>query len=473
MSSKLYPDFPVMIVDDEEHVVESQANVLKSNGINNLLSTTDSREVMKLLHSSEAEVILLDLKMPYIAGEDLLSQIKDDFPHIPVIIVTATNEIDMAVRCMKLGAFDYMVKAVEPSRLVSGVKRAIELRELRREYRDLRKRFLSDRLSDPEAFSSIIACDRRMHSIFLFVESIAKTDVTVLITGETGVGKELIARTIHDLSRMDQPFVAVNVAGLDDTMFSDSLFGHKKGAFTGAADLRKGFLQQASGGTILLDEIGDLSSTSQVKLLRLLETREYYPLGSDLSKKTDARIIVATNRNLNEAVGSGEFRKDLYYRLSAHEIRLPPLRERKGDIPLLVNRFMEEASQKLGKKKLAVPPELVPLLEPYDFPGNIRELRAMIFEAVSKQSEKMLSLKSFREAMGRDARLISRDQQEELIIFKERLPTLSQADEILVNEAMKRAKGVKSTAAVLLGISPQALGKRLNRKNRDRQGGGI
>jgi DNA-binding NtrC family response regulator len=453
----LHPDYPVLIVDDEVHVVESTVSVLKSNSMNNIMSTTDSREVMTLLHTNEAEVVLLDLRMPYISGEELLSQIKDDFPHVPVIIVTATNEIDVAVRCMRAGAYDYMVKPVEESRLVSGIKRAVELRELKRKYGDLRKRLLNDRLSNPEAFFPIITQDRKMQSIFLFVESIART-------GETGVGKELVARTIHELSRPDRPFLAVNVAGLDDTMFSDSLFGHKKGAYTGATESRKGFLQQASGGTVLLDEIGDLSSSSQVKLLRLLETREYYPLGSDLSMMTDARIIVSTNKNLHAAVGSGEFRKDLYYRISAHEIRLPPLRERKKDLPLLVDHFMEEASKKLGKKKLAVPPELIPLLESYDFPGNIRELRSMIFDAVSKQSEKMLSLKPFREAMGREARLMSTEEQEELIIFKERLPTLAKANEILIAEAMKRAKGVKSTAALLLGISPQALGQRLDHK---------
>ncbi|MCK5095605.1 MAG: sigma-54-dependent Fis family transcriptional regulator [Spirochaetes bacterium] len=466
MSSKLYPDYPVLIVDDEAHIVESQLNVLRSNGINNIISTTDSREVLGLLHRNEVEVVILDLRMPYISGEDILLQIRDDFPHVPVIIITGTNEIDIAVKCMRAGAFDYMVKAVEESRLVSGISRAIELRELKREYWDLRKRLLSDRLSNPEVFSGIITQNRKMQSIFLFVESIAKTDETVLISGETGVGKELIAGTIHDLSRPEMPFVAVNVAGLDDTMFSDSLFGHRKGAYTGAADSRKGFLQQASGGTILLDEIGDLSPSSQVKLIRLLETGEYYPLGSDLIMKTDARIVVSTNKNLNEAVGSGEFRKDLYYRLSAHEIKIPLLRERKKDLPLLVRHFMEEASKKLSKEKLAVPPELIPLLEIYDFPGNIRELRSMIFDAVSKQTEKMLSLKPFKEAMGKDMQVLSKEQTEELIIFKDRLPTIAQASDSLVAEAMKRAKGVRSTAAMLLGISPQALGKRLNRKGR-------
>lgn len=465
MSSKHYPDCPVLMVDDEEHVVASQEDVLKSHGITNLISTTDSREVAGILSGNEVELVLLDLRMPHVQGEEILEQIRDEYPQVPVIIVTGSAEIEVAVQCMRGGAIDYMVKPVEENRLVSGVKRAIELRELKREYSDLRSRLLSDRLSNPEAFSHIITQDRKMHSIFLYLESIAGTDETVLIVGETGAGKELIAKTIHELSRRDRPFVAVNVAGLDDTMFSDSLFGHKKGAYTGATESRKGFFQQASGGTILLDEIGDLTPASQVKLLRLLEAREYYPLGSDLAMITDARIVVATNKNLRAAVGSGEFRKDLYYRLSAHEVRLPSLRERKGDLPLLVYHFMEEASQKLSKKKLAIPSELIPFLGTYGFPGNVRELRSMVFDAVSRQSEKMLSLKSFREAMGRDAQMLSREQQEELIVFKERLPTLSQAHELLIAEAMKRAKGVKSTAATILGITPQALGKRLQRRD--------
>ncbi|MCK4923714.1 MAG: sigma-54-dependent Fis family transcriptional regulator [Spirochaetes bacterium] len=465
MSSKHYPDCPVLMVDDEEHVVASQEDVLKSHGITNLISTTDSREVAGILSGNEVELVLLDLRMPHVQGEEILEQIRDEYPQVPVIIVTGSAEIEVAVQCMRGGAIDYMVKPVEENRLVSGVKRAIELRELKREYSDLRSRLLSDRLSNPEAFSHIITQDRKMHSIFLYLESIAGTDETVLIVGETGAGKELIAKTIHELSRRDRPFVAVNVAGLDDTMFSDSLFGHKKGAYTGATESRKGFFQQASGGTILLDEIGDLTPASQVKLLRLLEAREYYPLGSDLAMITDARIVVATNKNLRAAVGSGEFRKDLYYRLSAHEVRLPSLRERKGDLPLLVYHFMEEASQKLSKKKLAIPSELIPFLGTYGFPGNVRELRSMVFDAVSRQSEKMLSLKSFREAMGRDAQMLNREQQEELIVFKERLPTLSQAHELLIAEAMKRAKGVKSTAATILGITPQALGKRLQRRD--------
>lgn len=207
-----------------------------------------------------------------------------------------------------------------------------------------------------------------------------------------------------------------------------------------------------------------LSTGDSRQVIELLRSREIETVLLDLTMETDARIIVSTNKNLIEAVGTGEFRKDLYYRLSAHEIMLPPLRDRKKDLPLLVYHFLDEASKKLSKKKLATPPELDGLLETYDFPGNIRELRAMVFDAVSKQTDKMLSTKPFRDAMGRDVQVLSRVETVELITFKDRLPTLSQASDILIAEAIKRAKGVQSTAAMLLGITPQALGKRLSRK---------
>ncbi len=361
-----------------------------------------------------------------------------------------------------------MIKTFEKKHISPGIRTAVESNVMQQGVGTFRNPLHSEKLSNPEAFSHIITQDRKMQNIFLFMESIAKTNETVLVCGETGVGKELIAKTIHDISRRDKPFIAINVAGLDDTMFTDTLFGHSKGAYTGALESRKGLIQQAGEGTLLLDEIGDLSPSSQVKLLRLLENREYYPLGSDLIKQSGARIIVSTNKDLNQHMKSGQFRNDLYYRLSAHVIWVPPLRERKKDLPLLINYFFQEANEKLTKRKLAIPPELYPLLEAYDFPGNIRELKSMIFDAVSRQSSKMLSIKPFKEIMGRNVHALSKEQMEELITFNGRLPTLVQANDILIAEAMKRAKGVKTIAAVLLGISPPALSKRLNRKNQEK-----
>jgi DNA-binding NtrC family response regulator len=474
MASGELPELPVLLVDDEPTVLSSMAKILKSAGIDNLHTCSDPREVLPYLQRQEVEVVLLDIAMPHITGDVLLKKIHELYPHIPVIIVTASEEIDMAVECMKEGAFDYMVKAVEPNRLVSGIQRAIEMRRLARRYNSLREGMLAEKLGHPEHFRSIVTRNPRVQAIFRFIESIAPTSETVLVTGETGTGKELFAEAIHAASGRRGSLVKVNSAGLDDNVFADTLFGHSKGAYTGADSDRKGLIQQANTGTLLLDEIGDLSGASQIKLLRLLESREYYPLGSDLPRSTTARFVIATHRLLPELVAAEQFRRDLYYRLQTYEIRIPPLRERKDDLPLLVDLFHSQACEHLGKKKLAVPPELLTLLETYDFPGNIRELRSMVFNAVSRQKEKMLSLQPFREAMGYGGEEIRLDVAEEGLSFPEKLPTLKTVTERLIEEALSRAKGNQAIAAGLLGITPQALSKRLKRRKNssDPQSGG-
>jgi len=247
-------------------------------------------------------------------------------------------------------------------------------------------------------------------------------------------------------------------------MFADTLFGHSRGAYTGAEGERQGLLRQAGSGTLFLDEIGDLSAASQIKLLRLVESREYYPLGSDLPRSTDARFLIATNRPLPLLVSGGQFRRDLYYRLQTYEIRIPPLRERKDDLPLLIDHFQALASESLGKKKLVVPPELLTLMEAYEFPGNVRELRSLIFNAVSRQKDKVLSLQTFREAMGFSGEQLRVELGEAAFAFPERLPTLRWMTARLIEEALGRAKGNQAIAAGLLGITPQALSKRLKRR---------
>ncbi|MBN2553013.1 MAG: sigma-54-dependent Fis family transcriptional regulator [Spirochaetales bacterium] len=459
------PELPVLLVDDEPAVLSGMAKILKSSGIDNLHACSDSREVLTYLNGQEVEVILLDIAMPHVTGDVLLKKIHELYPHIPVIIVTASEEVDMAVGCMKQGAFDYMVKAVEPNRLTSGVQRAIEMRRLARRYNALREGMLAEKLSHPEHFRSILTRNPRMQAIFRFIESIAPTSETVLITGETGTGKELFAESIHAASGRRGSLVKVNSAGLDDSVFADTLFGHSRGAYTGADSDRKGLIQQANTGTLFLDEIGDLSGASQIKLLRLLESREYYPLGSDLPRSTTARFLIATHRQLPELVAAGQFRRDLYYRLQTYEIRIPPLRERRDDLALLVDRFHTRACEQLGKKKLAVPHELLTLLETYDFPGNVRELRSMVFNAVSRQKEKMLSLQPFREAMGYRGEEARLDAAEEELIFPEKLPTMKTMTERLIEEALSRARGNQAIAAGLLGITPQALSKRLKRRS--------
>jgi len=465
--TSLYPQLPILMVDDEMQTLNSFDFVLRSASMNHTIRCQDSRKVMAIFSEQEIEVMLLDLSMPYVSGEELLSMVTKDFPEVPIIVVTGSNDVETAVRCMKSGAFDYMVKPVEKSRLVSGVRRAIEIRELQRENKWLRAHVLSDRLEHPEIFSEIITNSPAMKSIFQYIEAISPSPQPVLITGETGVGKELVAKAIHRLSHRTGPFVPVNVAGLDDNVFADTLFGHRKGAFTGADQTRSGMVEQASGGTLFLDEIGDLSLASQVKLLRLSQDGEFFALGSDVAKRSDARVLVATNQDLEFLQSSGRFRKDLYYRLCAHHVHLPPLRERREDLPLLIDYFLETASQTLGKKKPTPPMELFTLLSTYHFPGNVRELQSMILDAVSSHQSGKLSLEVFKSYIRQKHPAFDVDSkplppgEDMLISFSDQLPTLKKAEQSLISEALKRAKGNQAIAAQMLGITRQALNKRL------------
>ena len=469
MSQTIYPQLPVMLVDDEAHALNSFEVTLRSAGINHVMSCGDSREVMSVLGRQEIEIMLLDLWMPHVSGEELLRQITADYPDVPVVIVTGADDVETAVKCMKQGALDYIVKPVEKSRLVSSVKRGIELRELHRENQRLKARILSDRLSRPEAFADIVTISPAMNSTFQYAEAVAPSPRPVMVTGETGVGKELVARALHVLSGRKGAFVPVNVAGLDDHVFADTLFGHKKGAFTGAMEGRPGLLEQAASGTLFLDEIGDLSAVSQVKLLRLLQDGEYLPLGADVAKRSDARILVATNQDLEAARNSGRFRKDLYYRLCGHHIHIPPLRDRREDLPVLLDHFLEKAAKGLGKKKPTPPDELIKLLAVYHFPGNVRELESMVYNAVSLHGAGKLSMEAFKtEIFKKQPGLAGAvepkpDETAGQPVFPEHLPTLRQIEQLLVDEALRRSGGNQSIAAAMLGITRQALNKRLHK----------
>ncbi|UCF95895.1 MAG: sigma-54-dependent Fis family transcriptional regulator [Spirochaetaceae bacterium] len=464
MSDILYPRNPVLIVDDEYYILLNLSGILKSTGINNIITCQDGREVMNIFSRTELDVVLLDLTMHHVSGQELLQQIREQYPQVPVVIITGTSDVSTAVSCMKLGVFDYLVKTIEESKLIATVSRAIETQELRRENITLRNHLVRQDLEHSEDFAEIVFQDERMKAVLLYVESIAKGNQTVLITGETGVGKELVARAIHAISARQGEFVAVNVAGLDDTMLSDTLFGHAKGAFTGASQDRKGLIGTAAGGTLFLDEIGDLEPKSQVKLLRLLETREYYPLGSDLAKRTDARIIVATNQDIRKAVLDGGFRRDLYYRLQTHHIHVPPLRDRPDDLNILIEHYLQQACQEYGKSLPEVPRGLYALLRRYRFPGNVRELRSMIFDAVSRHKTGELSLHSFEQALGTSVPVAPQSEDENFLAIGDRFPTLKQATDFLIEEALCRSGGNQAKAAKLLGISPPALSRRLSRE---------
>jgi two-component system nitrogen regulation response regulator GlnG len=463
MSPVPHPRNPILIVDDEYYILLNLSSALKSHGITNIITCQDGRQVMGIFAGQEVDVLLLDLTMPHVSGLQLLPRIREEHPEVPVIVITGASEVSMAVECMKLGVFDYLVKSVEDSKLLATVSRAIEIRELRRENVSLRDHLVEQSIEHPEALAGLVFRDPRLRAVLMYTESIARSSQTVLITGETGVGKELVARAIHKLSGRSGEFVAVNVAGLDDTMFSDTLFGHLKGAYTGAGQDRKGLIATAAGGTLFLDEIGDLSPKSQIGLLRLLETREYYPLGSDLARRTDARMVVATNQDLRKAIAEGRFRRDLYYRLQTHHVEVPPLRERPDDLPPLIEHFLREACAEYEKPTPVVPAKLLGLLRGYAFPGNIRELRSLVFDAVSRQRGDELPLEAIQQLIGAETTATAAEADAPPVGIGKDFPTLRQATAFLISEALRRSAGNQAKAARLLGISPPALSRRLSR----------
>jgi DNA-binding NtrC family response regulator len=475
VDEKLYPTKPILLVDDEQMAIQGFQFTLEAAGLLNTIGCQDSRRVIDLMAERDISVVVLDLSMPHVTGEELLPQLREGFPGVPVIVVTGTNDVATAVECMQAGAFEYLLKPVEETKLASAVRRAIEMGELRSEYTSFKDKVLSNTLDHPEAFSQIITNNAKMHSVFQYIETISVSSRPVLVTGDTGVGKELIARSLHELGEYDGAFVAVNVAGLDDNAFSDTLFGHTKGAFTGADTVRPGLIERASGGTLFLDEIGDLESASQVKLLRLLQENEYYPLGADAAKPATARVVVATNRNIREMLEAKQFRADLFYRLQTHEIHVPPLRERMDDIPTLVDYFLDQAAESLKKRKPTPPPELFTLLGTYHFPGNVRELESVVFDAVSRHKSHMLSCEVFRNHIEKDRPSgqtqavaaptgdTTADEAPSPFALFGRLPTMSEAPVLLIQEAMKRADGNQTVAAQMLGITRSGLSKAIKR----------
>jgi DNA-binding NtrC family response regulator len=484
-------DMPVLVVDDDRMALAHCEIALQAAGVERINLCNDPRDATARLAGEHHALVFVDLDMPHIGGEALLAEWTQRFPELPVIIVTGSNDIETAVRCMRNGAFDYVLKPIEDGRVASALHRALEMRELRDELSTVKQRLLSGSVERPEVFASIVTRDTRMEALFRYTEAIAVTNRPVLITGETGSGKELMARAIHELSGRKGPFVAVNISGLDDALFSDMLFGHLKGAYTGAANAMPGLIEKAAGGTLFLDEIGDLSTVSQVKLLRLIQEREYFPLGANTPKKTDARIVVATLRDLEAAQKEDGFRRDLYYRLQTHRVHIPPLRERMDDLPMLLDHFLVAAARDLNTTQPTPPPGLLDLLATYPFPGNIRELESMVFDAVSNHRGGMLAITLFKEHIARHRSLASalpvgayttaayaappavpaqsatspdaEADPENLYRGMPVLPTIRTSTDALIAEALRRAKNNQALASELLGIAPSSLNKRLKR----------
>jgi DNA-binding NtrC family response regulator len=464
MEAAPFPAHPVLIVDDDLMVLEIVRELLSANGIGNVIACHDSREAVGLLARHRCSVVLLDIRMPGLSGLELLPALQAESPETIIVVLTGLDEVDVAVQCMKAGAFDFIQKPVESVRLLTSVRNAIERWEEREENQRLRESVFAPTPRYPAAFAAFVTRSPAMGAIFRYVEAIAPTSLPVLVTGETGVGKELLARAIHDLSGRTGDFVAVNVGGLDDALFSDALFGHRRGSFTGAAEPREGMVAAAARGTLFLDEIGDLHPESQVKLLRLLQEREYRPLGADQPVATDARFIFATNRDLDAEASAGRFRKDLYYRLRSHRILVPPLRKRREDIPLLVDHFLIHAAREIGKEPPRLPREIYTLLEAQPFPGNVRELEGLLSDALVRHESGTLSLKHLRRMLeGGSAKDAPVDRSGNPFAGIDALPTMEESSRLLIEEAMVRAKGNQATAAGLIGMSRTALNRRLKR----------
>jgi DNA-binding NtrC family response regulator len=469
MNNKLYPEYPILLVDDEKNTLRSYELALQSINVNNFISCENGLKARDIVKSRNIELIILDMMMPGISGDKLLEEFSVDYPEIPIIMVTCVNTLEKAVKCMQLGAAEYLDKPVNINILLDKIAKYLEINEINREARRLKNAaLLNESREHSKSFAPIITESKTMRQLFNYCSSIASNRLPVMICGETGVGKELFARALYEESGCPGKLITVNIAGLDDNMISDTLFGHKKGAFTGAMNDRPGAVELASNGALFIDEIGDLNMPSQIKLLRLLQQREYTPLGSDKVKKTSAKIILATHRDLQELQRDKKFRKDLYYRISAHHIDVPPLRERKDDLVLLLNYFIKKAAKELEKKIPSYPNELITLLRSYHFPGNIRELEGMVYDAVSSHGNKMLSTKVFLSHMKRNSKNgvsdnLSGDNIQNCLMSMDTLPNFKEMDKMLIEEALRRSEGNQRVAAGMLGVTPQALSSRLKK----------
>jgi DNA-binding NtrC family response regulator len=446
----------VLIVEDDPATRSGLAELVQAWGFLTD-EAADGEEAMRKVTTFRPAIIVSDLVMPRMGGADLLRALKDQLSDITLILLTAQGTVDSAVEAIKDGAYDYLSKPVDPQRLQILLQKAVERQDTLREVRALRRQ-----LREQGSFGRIIGNSPGIRAVYRVIEQSAPTNASVLISGESGTGKELIAQTIHELSpRATFPFVAINCAAIPETLLESEIFGHEKGAFTGATDRRTGVFELAHRGTLFLDEIAEMMPATQVKLLRVLQERIFRRLGGRQEISVDVRVIAATNQNPQDAVNSGKLREDLFYRLNVFAIDLPPLRARREDIPLLVQTFLTEFNRTNAKSIRAVDQEAMYILERYPWPGNIRELRNVIERAT------ILAESEFIEPRHLPPTLISRGEAS--------LPTLTIGPGTTVDEAERRlilltldhTRNNKTRAAEILGISLKTLHNKLNRMKED------
>jgi two-component system NtrC family response regulator len=436
----------ILIVDDEKNYLVVLEALLGPEGYE-IITTDNARDALRLVRESDLDLVITDIKMPGMNGMVLLEECKKIKPELPVIMMTAYGTIEMAVEAMKNQAYDYITKPFQNEQLKLTVKKALD------NYRLIKQnKLLSEALSDRFKFGNIIGKSKPMIEIFDSISKLAQARASVLITGPSGTGKELIAKAIHYNSpRKDRPFISVNCGALTETLLESELFGHEKGAFTGAVAMKKGRFELSDRGTLFLDEIGDMPPPLQVKLLRVLQEMEFERVGGTRTIKVDVRVLSASNRNIKEEVAKELFREDLYYRLNVMNIEVPPLRERIDDIPLLVKHFIEKYRGDEGKSKIELSPDVWKVLYNYSWPGNIRELENVIERAVVLNPGGLISLEDLPEELaGAEVEF----DVERFIPPNVPLPeALEQIEEKLIRRALAQCNNVQSHAAEMLGIT--------------------
>jgi DNA-binding NtrC family response regulator len=441
--------YKILIVDEEKNIREGLAASLEMDGYDTACAA-DGEEGWKLFGKGDIDLIITDLRMPGMDGEELMRRILAETPGLPVIILTGHGTVENAVSAMREGAWDFITKPVNLDRLTLLVKRALENRELVLRNREMEADLERSRLS-----KNMIGKSPVMRKVFDTVSRVAPAKASVLITGESGVGKELIADAIHELSpRKGQPLVKVNCAALSASLLESELFGHEKGAFTGAVSRRRGRFELANGGTLFLDEIGEIDQNIQIKLLRVLQERQFERVGGEETVETDVRIIAATNKDLKAEIEKGNFREDLFFRLNVVNISVPPLRDRKDDIPVLATAFLHEIAAENGKNVEGIHEKAYSRLYAYDWPGNIRELRNCIESAVVMCNKTLITIEDLPPT------LQSASDTEDSV----RIPlniTLDEAEKLIIRAVVSSHKGNKSKAAEVLGIGRKTLLRKL------------
>jgi DNA-binding NtrC family response regulator len=451
----------VLILDDDVAVLNCFQVLLTQTRRYEVEVLSDSTRAFETIAGGNFDLLLLDMDMPVVSGMDVLRRVRRDHPSLEVVVITGVGDVELAVESMKLGAHDYLCKPVEPQRLIACLDRALESFRMREELRRVREGGGRHGPGFREAFQDFITQDRSLMQTLSEVERIALSNNSVLIRGESGTGKELVARAIHRIGgRADKPFIAVNASAFASALFDSQFFGHERGAFTGAESASAGIFEEADGGTLFLDEIGDIELPVQSKLLRVLQSGEYYRLGSTRKRGADVRVICATHTDLDREIAAGRFRRDLYYRLSISSILLPPLRERKGDVELLAYHFLDAHCTANGKVLKSIAEEVMVILEGHDFPGNVRELENIIASAVVMETGDVLGVSSLPAPLRAAA---SRSGPPPVGVRR----TLADMEAEHIRAVMEYTSGNRSAAARILGISRMGLLSKLKRLDPD------